>query len=484
LRSLRTRLIAAFVVATLVPLGATLWVTASLLERSLGYATTEELDRLSRTLEESVRQFYQRERSALRSDAAAGRATASTYSVATQPAWPEPVRAFWESGETERVGVSGADGDRLELMLRRGDSVAVYSRDLGGIRMDSLTAQLRRARELVATGNARDLRRGFTLALLLLVALVWMASLVPVVFMAHRISRPMRELTAGLTAFAAGDWDRRLDLRRDDEVGAAVQAFNHMADQLRRSRDRLVYLTRMSSWQTLARKTAHELKNSLTPIRLTVEEMVARQPQADRAFMQEAAQIVITEIETLERRVRAFSEFASEPPVNPEAFDINAMVTERVSLLKPAHPRTDYRVRLDVRGPRVHAGADLVRGILTNLLTNGAEAAGPGGSVLTVTQFREDQVVIDVHDSGPGIGEETARTLFEPTITFKKHGMGLGLSIARKNALLLGGDITLIPGELSGAAFRVVLPAAPDTRATVSARVPSAGMAAPAVPTR
>ena len=81
-----------------------------------------------------------------------------------------------------------------------------------------------------------------------------------------------------------------------------------MAEQLRRSRERLVYLTQMSSWQSLARKTAHELKNSLTPIRLTVEEMVARQPPADRAFMQQAAQIVICEIETLERRVRAFSE--------------------------------------------------------------------------------------------------------------------------------------------------------------------------------
>jgi C4-dicarboxylate-specific signal transduction histidine kinase len=65
-----------------------------------------------------------------------------------------------------------------------------------------------------------------------------------------------------------------------------------------------------------------------------------------------------------------------------------------------------------------------------------------------------------VHDSGAGISAETAATLFEPTITFKKHGMGLGLLIARKNALLCGGDITLVQGELRGAAFRVVLPAA------------------------
>jgi signal transduction histidine kinase len=161
--------------------------------------------------------------------------------------------------------------------------------------------------------------------------------------------------------------------------------------------------------------------------------------------------------------VRAFSEFAREPPVNPEAFDLNALVTERMSLLKPAHPSTNYRFTLDVRGPRVHAGADLVKGILTNLLENAADAAGPDGEILTLTRKQGDLAVVEVHDSGPGISEEASRTLFEPTITFKKHGTGLGLSIARKNALLLGGDITLVKGELGGAGFRVALPAAQDS---------------------
>jgi signal transduction histidine kinase len=463
MHSLRTRLIAAFVIATVLPLAATIGITMSLLESSLGYATTEELNGLSRTLEATVRQFYQREREALRQDAAIGRSAPTTYLVANIATWPEDVRAFWESTEPDRFGLAGPDGDRLDYMRRSTNGVDVYSRDLAGIHMQELSTKLRQAREVVGSIEARDLRRGFTLTLLLLVAIVWLISLAPLLFIAHRISKPIRQLTAGLTDFAAGDWDRRVESSRADEVGNAVDAFNHMAEQLRRSRERLVYLTQMSSWQSLARKTAHELKNSLTPIRLTVEEMVVRQPQADRVFMQEAAQIVISEIETLERRVRAFSEFAREPPVNPEAFDLNALVTERVSLLKPAHPSSHYRFKLDVRGPRVHAGADLVKGILTNLLENAADAAGANGTILTITSLQGDQAVVEVHDSGPGISDEASRTLFEPTITFKKHGMGLGLSIARKNALLLGGDITLVKGELGGAGFRVSLPAAQDS---------------------
>ena len=123
-----------------------------------------------------------------------------------------------------------------------------------------------------------------------------------------------------------------------------------MAEQLRQQRERLVYLTQMASWQSLARKTAHELKNSLTPIRLTVEEIQARQP-ADRAFIDQAAQIVVSEIDALERRVRAFSEFASDPAVVLETVDVNALVTERIGLLRRVHPGTDFQLRLDPRRP-------------------------------------------------------------------------------------------------------------------------------------
>jgi two-component system nitrogen regulation sensor histidine kinase NtrY len=463
---LRNRLIAAFVVATVVPLAATIWITTSLLERSLAYATTGELDRLSRTLEATARQFYQRERETLRQEALAGRVARSSFTVDAIAAWPEPIRSFWDSDETERFGLSGTGGDHIDYMRRRDGGVDVYSRDLRGIRMQELSAEFRQTREIVGTIEALDLRRGFTLTLLLLVAVVWLISLAPLIFVAHRISRPIQDLTAALTGFAAGDWDRRLDAGRRDEVGRAIEAFNHMAGQLRQSRERLVYLTQMSSWQSLARKTAHELKNSLTPIRLTVEEMLARHPPADRPFMEQAVQIVVSEIEALERRVRAFSEFSSEPPIDPQTLDLNALVTERVALLEPAHPGTAYRLRLDPRSPRVHAGADLVKGILTNLLENAADAAGRNGGVLTITRSERGQGIVEVHDSGPGISAEAASTLFEPTITFKKHGMGLGLSIAKKHALLSGGDITLIEGELRGAAFRVVLPADVESNQT------------------
>jgi nitrogen fixation/metabolism regulation signal transduction histidine kinase len=295
---------------------------------------------------------------------------------------------------------------------------------------------------------------------LLLTAAIWIVALLALIYFAHRISRPIQQLTTGLSEVAAGHLDYRVPIAGDDEIGAAIQTFNRMADELKQSQERLVYVARLESWQALARKMAHEVKNSLTPIRLTMEEIAARQSGPGREFFEQAAQIVVDEVMSLERRVRAFSEFASEPEIAPRALDINSLLEERIAFLKAAHPEVIYSTRLAPDRPTVYADEDLVKGMLTNLLENAAQAVKPGGVVLGVTTAASDRVAIEVHDSGPGINPQARGTLFEPSISFKRGGMGLGLSIARKSALLAGGDILLVQGELGGAAFRVLLPVA------------------------
>ena len=112
--------------------------------------------------------------------------------------------------------MSGAGGERVDYM-RRVDGpggrpgVEIYSRDLGGVSMEQLSTQVRETRRLVNAIDARDLRRGFTLTLLLLLGAAWLVSLLPLVLIAHRVSRPIQQLTAALTDFAGGDWSRRLE---------------------------------------------------------------------------------------------------------------------------------------------------------------------------------------------------------------------------------------------------------------------------------
>ena len=457
---LRNRLILIFLAATLAPLAATIWVTTFLLDISLEYSSTDQLNLIATSLEATGKEFYQRARGDLKQRAAAGEIDPRKFQPADRVNWPDAVKAFADGDQPEEFVRAGQEGDRLDYLVRRGDEVWLYSSSLGDVKMERLVNQIREARALVNRAESHDLRRGFKLFYIALAASFWLAALVLLIYLANRISRPIHQLTAGLGQLASGDLGARVEERRDDEIGRAIQAFNHMAEKLQESTERLVYLRQLASWQTLARKMAHELKNSLTPIRLTVEEMLARYDEADRAFMEQATQIVVDEIETLGRRIRAFSQFAAEPPVRPAELDVNSLLQERIAFLKTAHPEIAYEFRLAEGAPCVMADPDLIKGILTNLLENAAEAAGEAGSILGVTAAGNGRVVIEVHDSGPGLSDQARSSLFQPTISFKKKGMGLGLSIARKSALLSGGDLVLVKGELGGAGFRLLLPVA------------------------
>jgi nitrogen fixation/metabolism regulation signal transduction histidine kinase len=457
---LRNRLIAVFAVATLAPLLVTVWISLSLLDRSLSLASTRELDQVSKSLEKAGRELYQSTRDSLKQDAASGRLVPRRFTPDTHDHWPAAAQDFFASSDPERFVLAGDHGDRMDYLVRHGDEVWVYSASFHGLRMLDLSDQYAHARALVSDGSARDLRRGFSYTFLLLTGTIWVLAFLALVYLAHRISRPIQQLTTGLTQVAAGHLDYRVSRGWNDEIGVAIQAFNDMATQLKQSQDRLVYMTRLESWQALARKMAHEVKNSLTPIRLTMEEIAARQSGSGSEFYEQAAQIVVDEVTSLERRVRAFSEFASEPPITPKSLDVNTLLEERIALLKAAHPEVVYDTRLAPEHPTAYADEDLVKGVLTNLLENAAQAVEPGGVVLGVTSRVNGNVAIEVHDSGLGLSPQVRSSLFEPTISFKPGGMGLGLSIARKSALLAGGDILLVPGELGGAAFRVLLPVA------------------------
>lgn len=454
MQRLQTKLILLFAVATLAPLLVTVRLSVTLLEHSLSYSSARELDETSKALEKTARELYQQAREQLKRDAAAGRIAPTVYPDGSANA-PAAAAELIESEEPEHFALSGEGGTRLDYLVRTHDGVQVYSVPLHGVRMDDLAGQFRKAREVVYSAESRDLPRGFSYALILLAALIWLVSLFAVLYFSHRISRPIRQLTDGLAQVAAGNLEHRVAAGGNDEVGAAITAFNHMADQLHHSRERLVYVTRLESWQALARKMAHEIKNSLTPIRLTMEEVAARCP--GDGFLQQASQIVVDEVTGLERRVRAVTEFGSEPAVCPKPLDVNQLLEERIAFLRAAHPDVHYDVSLAGGRPQALADEDLVRGVLTNLLENAAQA---GRSVLGVTAIDQGRVRIEVHDSGPGLSALAKSTLFEPTISFKPGGMGLGLSIARKSTVLTGGEIELMEGRLGGAGFRVFLPAA------------------------
>jgi nitrogen fixation/metabolism regulation signal transduction histidine kinase len=445
----RYKALLVFVAATAAPLAATAWLALSLLSHSLDLSAGVRIDDLASTLEETARRLYQREREALRADADAGRVKAQPLDRAIAGA-----EDFELSGERERFVLGGDGGSRLYLLRRRAGGIDVYARDIG-VRMNDVTEAYRSARKAAKLRAERDFSRGFGVTFLLLTAILWCVSLALLWWMLGRGFRPLEQLTAALGRLAKGDDSTRIGARAsNDEIGRAVAAFNSTAAELEARRDRLVHLTQVASWRLLARKMAHELKNSLTPIRLTVEEMLARAGAQDREFGEQATRIVVGEIEGLERRLRAFSDFAAEPEVRIEALDARSLIEERITLLAPQYPE----VRFEVAGEsaRVLADRDLLCGIVTNLLKNGAEAMGGRGAMRCRLSRRGAMLLMDFEDEGPGVPAQQREALFEPVISSKKGGMGLGLTIARRNALLIGGDLALVDG--AGACFRLSAP--------------------------
>src|SRR5580698_4636775 len=240
--TLRTRLILVFMAATLAPLCLIGWLSVRLLNYSLALAPTRELDQVSQSLKKTGHELIRRASESLKQDAQAGRVLPRQFPAAARDTWPPAVQEFFASGEAENFILTGNQGDHIEYLVRHGDGIAMYTASLNGISMQQLSDQWSGARALVAAAGTHDWRRGFTYTYLLLAAAIWLVTFLALLYFAQRISHPIQELTKGLSEVAAGHMDYRVPEGRNDEIGSAARAFNNMAEELKQSQERLVYV--------------------------------------------------------------------------------------------------------------------------------------------------------------------------------------------------------------------------------------------------
>jgi signal transduction histidine kinase len=306
-------------------------------------------------------------------------------------------------------------------------------------------------------------QREQTLAYSLRVFFVLLAALTAGFFIARRVTRRVVRLAAATERVAQGELDFDLPLRGRDEIAELTAAFNHMVREVRASRGRIVYLEKVSGWQDLARRLAHEIKNPLTPIQLAVQELRRRTPEdvepRFKRLVEASAEVVEDEIAALTRLVDEFSQFARLPEVQPEPVELRAFLDDFLDAYNRFAP--DAEVRVDAGPGPFPARVDkvLMKRVLANLTTNAIQAAGAGRAVV---QFRLAEaggtLTLGVVDNGPGISAEDAEKVFEPYFTTKAEGTGLGLAIVKKIVLQHGGDITLSPPAPDrGAEFVITL---------------------------
>jgi len=281
-----------------------------------------------------------------------------------------------------------------------------------------------------------------------------------------RVTRPIEELAAGAREVAAGHWEARVEVRSRDEVGQLADAFNEMTRQLAEQRERLVQTERVAAWRELARRLAHELKNPLFPLQLTVENLQRAREQTSDQFDEvffESTATLREELENLKTIVSRFSDFAKMPPPEFEPVDVNELVRSAVKLFEPqlapvGRPPITPELYLDENLPRPLADPILLRRALENLILNSLDAMPAGGTLTVRTAHRSGAVRLEVTDTGEGLTPEECARLFTPYYTTKRHGTGLGLAIVQSVVSDHNGRIEVESAPGAGATFRIELP--------------------------
>jgi nitrogen fixation/metabolism regulation signal transduction histidine kinase len=304
-----------------------------------------------------------------------------------------------------------------------------------------------------------DLKRSFLLAFFAVYAPFALLSIVAGYFLSRRITAPLAQLADGTRKVAEGDWDYRMKVTSKDEAGQLMEAFNRMISSLKEKQDQIIALEKMAVWREIARILAHEIKNPLTPIQLTVQQLKDKYSGDDveyQRLLAECTEIVSDEIESLRSLVREFSEFARMPKLNLAPADLNELVEEVTRL----YPESHLRLELDPNLPEFDFDYEKMRRVLINLIDNAIDSIKQKGEgdIRIETRRQGEWVSLSVSDQGCGISPEVRERIFEPYFSTKKSGVGLGLAIVRRIVEEHGGTVSVDsrPGE--GTTFVIRLP--------------------------
>ncbi len=281
-----------------------------------------------------------------------------------------------------------------------------------------------------------------------------------------RVTRPLVELADASRQVAAGDLNVTVSPHgATAEVAELAEAFNRMTSQLLEHRERLVQSERVAAWRELARRLAHELKNPLFPLQLTVENMVkAREVLPDEfdEIFHESAATLMAEIQNLKGIIQRFSDFSKMPQPQLQAVKVNEIVERVATLHGPAFANREHPVKMDLQLdsaiPVIAADPELLHRALSNLVLNALDAMPQGGAITLRTLARPDTVRIEVADTGTGLTREECERLFTPYYTTKQHGTGLGLAIVQSVITDHGGTIGVESTPGQGATFIIELP--------------------------
>jgi len=269
--------------------------------------------------------------------------------------------------------------------------------------------------------------------------------------LSNYISRNMSIVGEKLKKVRLNQSNEKLSWRYNDEIGQLIQEYNLMVEKLEKTAVDLAKSERESAWKEMAQQVAHEIKNPLTPMKLTLQMM---QREKDLDELQEMSKHLLEEIEGLTSIAEAFARFAEMPSLRLETHDVSYLSNRAVALY------SDWGIQFLSDGP-VYANVDKEQWsrIIHNLVKNALQSIPEGRIPEIEVRVRKTfgKGIITVSDNGTGVSDEMKDHIFEPNFTTKSSGMGLGLAMVRNLIQNFGGTISF-ENQDKGASFTITIP--------------------------
>lgn len=292
-----------------------------------------------------------------------------------------------------------------------------------------------------------------------------------VLLLSRKLLQPLQMIQEKMRLLRIDRVNEKIIWKSKDELGQFVAQYNTLIDELAESADRLARSERESAWRDMAKQVAHEIKNPLTPMRLSVQYLLRAWDNNDPDIANKiklTSQTLIHQIDTLSSIASAFSDFARMPVSKPQQINL-AQWLKQLIVLFDNHANIRFETHFEGEEQSwVSADQDNMNRIFTNLIKNSLQAIGdkPGGVICLKMKPDNHKLYIELSDNGKGMNAEEAKRVFTPNFTTKSSGMGIGLAMVNNLVIQAGGTITFTTEKGKGTVFYLQLPLHPSWHTT------------------
>ncbi len=295
-------------------------------------------------------------------------------------------------------------------------------------------------------------------------ALAALVSVILAIFLGMYITgKTKKEIDNLITAsrqVAEGDWTTPVMAYEEGEFSELADSFNSMKRNLKTTQDRLTTAEKIAAWEAMGRKVAHEIKNPLTPISIGIDDLKAAYSETPENFNQTLDQTVRTikyEVNRMKRLLDQFSAFARMAPPNIKETAVTSMIEKITTLYKSQIESATLSIDINALPKSIKCDEEQIEQLLINLIKNALES-GESTKVEIVCGGTDKDITFTIRDNGPGFDDKVLSNPFEPYVSTKKDGSGLGLVICRRIVHDHGGRIELRNRREGGAEVLIALP--------------------------